>query len=99
MSIVIGSLRYTTNGRKRKKTPPARRKKFVEGIVVVKENILAIKAREDQKNFPSRDFGGVHSHKDRSIEVGVSKQFTIAPAYNKGAYQVISRSQVKNIGK
>jgi len=25
--------------------------------------------------------------------------FTIAPAYNKGAYQVISRKDVKDIGK
>ena len=28
-----------------------------------------------------------------------SKKFTVAPAYNKGAYQVISRSDVKHIGK
>ena len=28
-----------------------------------------------------------------------SKKFTIAPAYNKGAYQVISKSNVKDIGK
>ena len=25
--------------------------------------------------------------------------FTVAPAYNKGAYQVINRSQIKNIGR
>ena len=28
-----------------------------------------------------------------------SKNFTIAPAYNKGAYQVITKSNVKDIGK
>jgi hypothetical protein len=28
-----------------------------------------------------------------------SKKFTIAPAYNKGAYQVISKENVKHIGK
>ena len=28
-----------------------------------------------------------------------SKKFTIAPAYNKGAYQVITKSYVKYIGK
>ena len=28
-----------------------------------------------------------------------TKTYTIAPAYNKGAYQVISRKEVKNIGK
>ena len=29
----------------------------------------------------------------------ISRKFTIAPAYNKGAYQVISREDVKHIGK
>ena len=28
-----------------------------------------------------------------------SKKFTVAPAYNKGAYQVITRDNVKDIGK
>ena len=28
-----------------------------------------------------------------------SKNFTVAPAYNKGAYQVIPRSEVKDIGR
>ena len=28
-----------------------------------------------------------------------SKKFTIAPAYNKGAYQVITKANVKDIGK
>ena len=28
-----------------------------------------------------------------------SKKFTIAPAYNKGGYQVISKENVKHIGK
>jgi hypothetical protein len=28
-----------------------------------------------------------------------TKTYTIAPAYNKGAYQVISKREVKNIGK
>jgi hypothetical protein len=28
-----------------------------------------------------------------------SKKFTVAPAYNKGAYQVISKDDVKDIGK
>ena len=28
-----------------------------------------------------------------------SKKFTVAPAYNKGGYQVISKDNIKNIGK
>jgi hypothetical protein len=29
----------------------------------------------------------------------ISKQYTIAPAYNKGAYQVIGKNNIKDIGK
>ena len=28
-----------------------------------------------------------------------SKNFTVAPAYNKGAYQVINRNNIKDIGR
>ena len=28
-----------------------------------------------------------------------SKKFTVAPAYNKGAYQVISKNSIKDIGR
>jgi hypothetical protein len=28
-----------------------------------------------------------------------SRNFTVAPAYNKGAYQVITKSNVKDIGR
>jgi hypothetical protein len=28
-----------------------------------------------------------------------SKNFTVAPAYNKGAYQVITKNNIKDIGK
>jgi hypothetical protein len=29
----------------------------------------------------------------------VSKNYTIAPAYNKGAYQVIGKDNIKDIGR
>ena len=36
---------------------------------------------------------------DDSYKKEVSKNYTVSIAYNKGAYQVIPRSEVKNIGK
>jgi len=36
---------------------------------------------------------------DDSYKQEISSKYTIAPAYNKGAYQVISRDSVKDIGK
>ena len=37
--------------------------------------------------------------KDTSYKLEESKKFTVAPAYNKGAYQVIPRGDVEWIGK
>jgi hypothetical protein len=37
--------------------------------------------------------------KDQSWKREASKNFTVAPAYNKGAYQVIPSTDVKHIGK
>ena len=36
---------------------------------------------------------------DDSYKQEISSKYTIAPAYNKGAYQVISKDSVKDIGK
>jgi hypothetical protein len=36
---------------------------------------------------------------DNSWKIEESKKFTVAPAYNKGAYQVIPQSDIKHIGK
>jgi hypothetical protein len=36
---------------------------------------------------------------DNSWKLEISKKYTIAPAYNKGAYQVIPRDDVEHIGK
>ena len=57
-------------------------------------------------------FDPVHLHQpdlpplSNDIPVGISPKkkvidhnFTIAPAYNKGAYQVISKNNIKDIGK
>ena len=40
-----------------------------------------------------------YKSEDNSWKVEESKKFTVAPAYNKGAYQVIPRGDVKWIGK
>jgi len=41
--------------------------------------------------------GGTKPHTNWRLEE--SKKFTVAPAYNKGAYQVISKSNIKDIGR
>lgn len=41
--------------------------------------------------------GGSCEAVDRSYTAGAD--FTVAPAYNKGAYQVISKENIKDIGR
>ena len=45
----------------------------------------------------TRKSGGTKSQTNWRLEE--SKKFTVAPAYNKGAYQVITKSNIKDIGR
>lgn len=58
--------------------------------------------RRETKYIPSRmDIGNIDSctKKDNTEKLKISAGYTIAPAYNKGAYQVITKDNVKDIGK
>ena len=58
--------------------------------------------RRETKFIPSRiDTVGMNgcAKKDNSERLKISSNYTIAPAYNKGAYQVIMKENVKDIGK
>ena len=47
----------------------------------------------------SNQAGGTTTQPVDNWRLRESKKFTIAPAYNKGGYQVISKENIKNIGK
>ena len=52
------------------------------------------------QHIPSKSDGvGNATKKDESYKLEVSKQYTIAPAYNKGGYQVIGKNNIKDIGR
>lgn len=64
----------------------------------VRVEILKRKEREcPMKKIPSKDTRvlGAATPPRKSY----SSNYTIAPAYNKGAYQVISKNNIKDIGK
>ena len=48
------------------------------------------------KNIPSKDSREGIAPKQKTYS---STKHTVAPAYNKGAYQVILKSEIKDIGK
>jgi hypothetical protein len=100
-----GSLRYDMHGRKRKvraKTAPAVRvsKEFKPMRLSEDEIARRAEAESHRSKYPSGGMGiGSSASADTSWKVEESKNFTVAPAYNKGAYQVIGKSNVKDIGR
>ena len=95
--IIQGSMRYSPSGRKRKTNAYKKRArpKFVA------QKTKNFKKPDTTPEIPSL----IHSSKtkykseDNSWKLEESKKWTVAPAYNKGAYQVIPKEDVKWIGK
>ena len=94
MAIQFGSLRHTASGRKRKALPKTRRYTPDFKALEVTDTY-----RREVKEYKSvSDVGSDCSAVDRSGWLDASK-YTIAPAYNKGAYQVVPRNEVEHIGR
>ena len=93
--IIRGSMQYSPSGRKRKTNAwrKAKKPKFVA------QSKKVIKQVEKLDEIPSMKSTGNCTVADNSWKVEESKKFTVAPAYNKGAYQVIPRGDVEWIGK
>lgn len=94
MAIIQGSLSYTLSGRKRKVTRrKAKPKVYYSSCKIPSYNVPGPK-------YPSvEDFGHCTGKLDTSFKKEISSKYTVAPAYNKGAYQVISVENVKDIGR
>jgi len=97
MTLTFGSLRHTTSGRKRK---PLQRKTG-RYVPVFKEPPIEEIYRRDTKEYASATL--LYSTDNCNIidrsQLIESSTHTIAPAYNKGAYQVISNENIKDIGR
>ena len=79
---------------KMKKRYTFERKTFVAAAAVAQQVEQLICNQKVGGSIPS---GGTKPVNNWRLEE--SKKFTIAPAYNKGGYQVISKDNVKHIGK
>ena len=79
---------------KMKKRYTFKRKPFVAAAAVAQQVEQLICNQKVGGSIPS---GGTKPVNNWRLEE--SKKFTIAPAYNKGGYQVISKDNVKHIGK
>ena len=98
----IGSIRYDQHGRKRKTKALTPRRKVKQEFKPLKvQKTFAEQKMEDFNNkYPSYSGNSRYeTPEDNSWKAVESKNFTVAPAYNKGAYQVIPRKDVEHIGK
>ena len=86
-------LRVDSKG-KIKKRYTFERKTFVAAAAVAQQVEQLICNQKVGGSIPS---GGTKPVNNWRLEE--SKNFTIAPAYNKGGYQVISKNNVRDIGK
>jgi len=103
-----GSLRYDMNGRKRKaykKNNPTVKKQRVSAksfTPVTPDRIKDIQDHYDKYpsfTSPAGKGKGTLNSKWQAEKQEISKGYTVAPAYNKGAYQVIGKNNIKDIGK
>ena len=95
--IIKGSMSYDQHGRKRKRRVVRKKSKSNIGWSAVKRKQYA--ENKKRKEIKSAPMGEYKTPKDTSYKKEISKQYTVAIAYNKGAYQVIPNSDVKHIGK
>ena len=96
-----GSLRYDMHGRKRKTNSMKTKKTKPIFKPYVKSKTYAQKqVDEHREKYPSMPITmNYNPLEDNSWKAKESQNFTVAPAYNKGAYQVIPSKDIKHIGK
>tara|TARA_Y100001937_G_C7104156_1_gene324049 strand:+ start:258 stop:569 length:312 start_codon:yes stop_codon:yes gene_type:complete len=102
--IIHGNMRYSPSGRKRKTKAykKARKPSFKkQSQKSFKPNPRLEEIKAHQEKYPSLPMGSSKptQAEDNSYKQEISKQYTVAIPYNKGAYQVVPNEDIKNIGK
>ena len=92
--IINGSMNHSPCGRKIRKT---RKVKKVDRSFRPLNRTTPY--RRETEYYPSQPMIGVASKADDTYKKEVPQSYTLAPAYNKGAYQVIPTENIKDIGR
>jgi hypothetical protein len=93
--IIKGNMKYDNHGRKRKVKAVRATRKPQEWKTFEPTDTY----KRTTKQYPSLSMGEYKPQEDKSYQQEVSKQYTVSIAYNKGAYQVIPKKDIKHIGK
>lgn len=99
--IVRGSMSYTTSGRKKKFISSKKKKPPFIPLAKEKAEFRPTWWQRKTTEYKSAPFRPHIPKKfeDTSYRQEVSSKYTVAPAYNKGAYQVIPQDDIENIGR
>ena len=92
---------YTTSGR-RKKTYNSKRKPVDDRRTISSRSSVSNSGdciRSHNPSHPSKSGRQTNTTQYLEERRAISSKYTIAPAYNKGAYQVISEDNVEDIGR
>lgn len=95
--MIKGSMLYDQHGRKRKVSKLYKSSKAIPNFK--KQETKTFKTESSKSKYPSQSVGEYTVPEDTSYKAEISKQYTVSIPYNKGAYQVIPKSEVKHIGK
>lgn len=89
---------YSYSGRKRGSSTRTTKKKH---IVRSDATMPTYSNYRETKQYPSHDAKSCATTVDPNLaeKLEASKNYTVAVAYNKGAYQVVSKDNIKHIGK
>jgi hypothetical protein len=96
--IVNGSLNYDQTGRRRKDQTTKRKKNTFNGGYSWSAGNNYRRPTTQHKSLNTTICDTTIS-KESEIRKEVSSQYTVAVAYNKGAYQVIPKDGIKHIGR
>ena len=111
MINAVNSLRYDMHGRKRKTNSLSKPKKKSHSFNTSRSYEASSRAPEPSYMSDLRDLKAKLESEDQRVKrikeekafkeerLKISSNYAIAPAYNKGAYQVIPKSDLKYIGK
>jgi hypothetical protein len=95
--IIQGSINHTYSGRRRNFL---KQSKKVQPVFRTPDKPLLSNSRAEEINkYPSAPLTKYRSPVDTSYKLAESKKHTVAIAYNKGGYMVISKENVRDIGK
>jgi hypothetical protein len=95
--IIQGSIGHTYSGRKRKKISKV--KKAQKPFIPLEKSKPALWTLRDVVYKSTPLTPPKRPNVDHSYKKEISKNYTVAIAFNKGAYQVIPNCDIKHIGK